>query len=219
MKTNHPVDGSVERLCGPEWQNAHGLLTAQAASGPQTGRGEPAEPVPALDNGPMRRTGRKTDDGCILVLGKRQPAFVLRPSQPPFFSPAPDPSESFGNRVCCQRGRRHSPAFRKAQREIQAPEPRFSLCPLRAIFAKIQRNKPVPNKNKAVDPHSDPPPFRKFSAVSDLSESPLRATTHLRSACRPARQHPFCARPHAMTSSISPVPLSVSCERTEKPSR
>ena len=48
VEPNHPVDGSVERLCGPEWQNAHGLLTAQAASGPQTGRGEPAEPVPSL---------------------------------------------------------------------------------------------------------------------------------------------------------------------------
>ena len=116
----------------------------------------------------------------------------------------------------------HSPSrLRPADRAWRTSRTSTRIGPLshEGNIHKIQRNKPVPNKNKAVDPSANPPPFRKFSAVSDLSESPLRATTHLRSACRPARQHPFCARPHAMTNSVSPVPLSVSCERTEKPSR
>ena len=43
--------------------------------------------LPLVNKGKKGRAGRKAGAGCVLVLGRRQPAFVLRPSQPQFFSP------------------------------------------------------------------------------------------------------------------------------------
>ena len=47
----------------------------------------PPRSITLSERGEKRRTGLKTGAGCVLGLGRREPAVGLRPFQPQFFAP------------------------------------------------------------------------------------------------------------------------------------